>query len=119
MEAVDRVCLSALNSCRPRRFRRRFTANNFFSREDVLVKRLTGYIVNEYKGDMSSVQKRRLKDLVYKRIAGLIKRDEFMNDLKISLRQGGIGLNRLTAKKLTFYFEKLLIQGTESKGHGH
>jgi ABC-type lipoprotein export system ATPase subunit len=33
-----------------RRFRRRFMSNNFFSRENILVKNLTKYVINEYDG---------------------------------------------------------------------
>lgn len=102
-----------------RRFRRRFIANNFYSRENVLIKKLTNYLIEEAKGTLSLVQKRRMKEIVYKRIAGLIPKEEFEDTLILSLEKGGLGIKKLEAKKLTLYFEKLLIQGSETKGHGH
>lgn len=102
-----------------RRFRRRFTKNNFFSREHILIKNLSSYLIKNHKGNLLPIQKRRIKELVYKRIAGLIKRGEFQNVLLLKMKDGGVGLNRQPAKRMTFYFEKLLIQGSETKGHGH
>jgi len=35
------------------------------------------------------------------------------------LPNGGIGLEQKTAQRLTYYFEKIICQGIETKGHGH
>ena len=99
------------------RFRRRFMNNNFFSRENVLVKNLTKYIVDEYDGKLTLVQKRRIRDVVYKRISGLISRREFKDALRVPLEEGGIGFSIVASRKLTRYFEKVIIQGTDAKGH--
>ena len=115
-EEVEKILNQAEDA---RRYRRRFMSNNFFSRENILVRRLTKYITQEYRGKLSPVQKKRTRDLVYKRITGLINRREFKDALRLSLDKGGVGIAKTTSRKLTFYFEKLLIQGTESKGHGH
>jgi hypothetical protein len=101
------------------RFRRRFMHNNFYSREHILIHRLTNYLIDEYKGELTPLQKRRLKELVYKRVAGLISRKDFKDSLRLSLEKGGIGMKIVASRKLTLYFEKILMQGTESKGHGH
>ena len=101
------------------RFRRRFTNNNFFNREDKIVNRLSKYVISEYKGTLSSVQKRRIKELVYNRISGLVSKEEFIKGLSVSEDKGGVGLDKQTVKKITLYYEKLLVQGIESKGHGH
>ena len=102
-----------------RRFRRRFMNNNFFSRENEVIKRLTDYVAKEYKEKLEPVRKKRLKELVYKRIASLIGREEFEGALRIPLDKGGLGISRLRSRGLTLYFEKILTQGVDSKGHGH
>jgi len=102
-----------------RRFRRRFMANNFYSRENILIKKLTDYLIEESSESLSLVQKRRIKEIVYKRIAGLISKNDFEDTLNLPLEKGGLGLKEKESRKLTLYFEKILIQGSETKGHGH
>jgi putative ABC transport system ATP-binding protein len=115
-EKVDKILQQSEDA---RRFRRRFMSNTFFAREKVLIRKLTKYITGEYKGQVTLVQKKRLSDLVYKRIASLISKDEFKKNLRLSLKKGGVGFNSNVSKKITLYFEKLLIQGVETEGHGH
>lgn len=100
-----------------RRFRRRFLTNNFFSREHILVKNLTRYVIEECKEEFTPVQKRRIKEMVYKRIAGLISKQEFRQSLQNSLDSGGVGLTRANSKKIVVFFEKILVQASETKGH--
>ncbi|MBU4216338.1 ABC transporter ATP-binding protein [Candidatus Parcubacteria bacterium] len=119
MVMADKVEKVLMQSEDARRFRRRFSTNNFFSQENVLINRLTGYVVQEYPEVMTTIQKRRLRELVYNRIAGLISRDEFEASLATPLEGGGLGFVKKKARKLTLYFEKILIQGSEDKGHGH
>lgn len=115
-EKVDKLLCQSEDA---RRFRRRFMNNNFYSREHVLVKKLTQYVIKEYKNELSPLQKKRIKDLVYKRIAGLISRREFKDILRLSRDEGGVGVSKNASRTLTLYFEKILTQGIESKGHGH
>ncbi|RLC36155.1 hypothetical protein DRH27_05665 [Candidatus Falkowbacteria bacterium] len=115
-ERVDKILKQAEDA---RRYRRRFISNNFFSRENILVRRLTKYIIDEYRGKLSPVQKKRMRDLVYKRISGLVSRREFKDMLRLSFENGGVGIAKTSSRKLTQYFEKILMQGIESKGHGH
>jgi len=98
------------------RFRRRFTTNNFFSREDKLIDHLTTYLYEECDKELNAVQKKRLKELIYNRMVGLVRREDFEESLIEPLEKGGIGLARKKARKLTLYFEKLLVQGVEAKG---
>ncbi len=102
-----------------RRYRRRLEQNIFYNREEKLLNRLTDYLVEEYRGRVTPVQRRRLKNLVYNRISGLIRKEDFEHQLTLSLDRGGIGLNSRTAHNLTYYFEKIICQGVETKGHGH
>ena len=115
-EKVDKILRQSEDALR---FRRRFMANNFYSQEHALVQKLTDYVITEYEGELSMVQKTRIKDLVYKRISGLVSRREFKDAIRHPLEDGGIGLNIAASRHLTRHFEKILIQGTESKGHGH
>ncbi len=115
-EKVDKILKQAEDA---RRFRRRFMTNNFLSREEKLIKHLTSYLAEEYGKEMNLVQKKRLKELVYKRIAGLISRREFKDSLRLKLDMGGLGMTKVASRELTLYFEKILIQGSETKGHGH
>jgi len=101
------------------RFRRRFSKNNFYDKENALLNRLVNYLIEEYPGALSELQKKRLRELVYNRIAGLIDSNEFENTLRASHEEGGVQFSRKKARKITLYFEKLLIQGSDDKGHGH
>jgi hypothetical protein len=94
-------------------------SNNFFDREGVLVDKITKYILEETNEDLNITQRKRIKKLVYNRMVGLISREDFESGLRLSLDEGGVGFSRKPARKLTFYFEKILIQGSETKGHGH
>lgn len=113
----DRVYKITKQSEDVRRFRRRFLNSNFFARENVLVRNLAKFVIEEYEGSLSLIQRRRLKDLVYKRITGLISRRDFKDALRIELEDGGVGVGKAWSRRLTRYFEKLLMQGVDSKGH--
>jgi len=115
-EKVDKILEESEDALR---FRRRFLANNFYSQEHALVERLADYVIAEYDGELSLIQKTRIKDLVYKRISGLVSRREFKDALRRSQEKGGVGVSIAASRRLTRYFEKILIQGTETKGHGH
>ncbi len=115
-EKVEKILHQAEDA---RRFRRRFMANNFYSRESELVGRLTEYVLEIGPIELNSLQKKRVGELVYKRLAGLVSREEFKVSLREPLEKGGVGIAKIPSRLMTQYFEKILIQGTESKGHGH
>jgi putative ABC transport system ATP-binding protein len=101
-----------------RRFRRRFSANNFFSRENTLIRNLTKSVINEYKGELNPTQKKRIRELIYKRIAGLASKDEFKEGMRAPLEEGGVGIAKEQAWLLTLHYEKIMIQGTDvDPGH--
>jgi hypothetical protein len=116
---ADKVEKILMQSEDARRFRRRFSTNNFFGQENVLINRLTDYIVQEYPEKMTPLQKKRLKELVYNRIAGLVSKEEVESSMSILVENGGLGFTKKKARKLNLYLEKILIQGSEDKGHGH
>ena len=96
-----------------RRFRRRFLSNNFFSREQTLIHRLAKYVAEECEGELTSLQKKRLSEIIANRISGLMRKEEFQKNLYVSLEDGGVGLSESAAFKLTLYFEKIMTQGTD------
>ncbi len=114
-EKVDKILKQAEDV---RRYRRRFEQNLFYNREQHILRRLTKYLVEEYKGTPTPEQLRRLKNAVYKRISGIIRKEEFMQLLNASLKKTkeGVGFNYRTAKHLTDYFEKIIAQGIKIEG---
>jgi putative ABC transport system ATP-binding protein len=102
-----------------RRFRRRYMQNNFFARENILISKLTEYIKEEYGDRLVPIQSKRLKELIYNRISGLIKKEDLLNSLALPMEEGGLGFNQLKAEKLNLYFEKILIQSVEDEAVGH
>jgi len=102
-----------------RRFRRRYLQNNFFSRENILIRKLSHYISEEYQRKLPLVPHRRIKEIVYNRISGLIKKEDFLTNMSLTVSRRRIGFNPQEAEKLTKYFEKLLIQSVEEESAGH
>jgi putative ABC transport system ATP-binding protein len=96
-----------------RRYRRRLEQNVFFSKEEVIIQRLTSYLLTQYKGTITPFQTRRLREAVYERVAGIIRREPFEERLVRSLEDGGAGFAPKVGRELTTYFEKLLIQGLD------
>jgi putative ABC transport system ATP-binding protein len=114
-EKLNRILYQAKDI---RRYRRRLEQNNFFATEKDLIKKLTEYLIAEYHFEMTPTAKRRLKELVYDRVSGLVKRDVFSQQMIKPLAEGGLGFEKTAAEKLTQYFEKILTQGLEvESGH--
>ncbi len=96
-----------------RRYRRRLEQNVFFSKEENLLQRLTEYLLEQCKAQITPFQVKRLKEAVYERVAGLIRRELFQERLGRTLEEGGVGFSQKISRDLTTYFEKLLIQGLD------
>lgn len=101
-----------------RRYRRRLERNNFFDTDKDLINKLVKYLMDEYGHAVTPTQKKRLKETIYNRVAGLKKMDEFLASLMAPLDQGGLGFDKEMANRLTQYFEKLLMQGLETEDKG-
>jgi ABC-type lipoprotein export system ATPase subunit len=99
------------------RFRRRFMSNNFFFKENELIRRVSQYLIDEYDGKITPERRKRIRELIYKRLSGLIKKEDFQQLLAAPLESGGVGITKTAARKLNFYFEKMIIQGIEHKGN--
>jgi len=98
-----------------RRYRRRFEHNIFFSREDRIVNKLTKYVLEEYSGHMTPYRLRLMREAVRERISGVSRKEDFYKSLNKSTKEGGVGFNKVSARNITEYFEKIIIQGMEAK----
>ncbi|PLX21207.1 hypothetical protein C0584_03265 [Candidatus Parcubacteria bacterium] len=98
-----------------RRYRRRFEHNVFFSKEDRIVNKLTKYVLEEFRGQMTPYRLRLMREAVRERISGVTRKEEFYNQLNKSMKEGGVGFNKISARNVTEYFEKIIIQGIEAK----
>jgi len=111
-EKVEHILLQSEDV---RRYRRRFEHNIFFSREDKIVNKLTKYVLEEFKGHMTPYRLRLLRESVRERISGVTRKEDFYAQLNKSTKEGGVGFNKVSARNITEYFEKIIIQGIEAK----
>ncbi len=102
-----------------RRYRRRMDQNIFYSRENKLIVNITKYLIKEHGKKISPLIIKIIKELVYRRVAGLIRKEEFEEIIQQPLAKGGAEFNKNEAGKITLYFEKLLTQGLEMGDGGH
>lgn len=102
-----------------RRYRRRLERNNFYDTEKKLIGTLADYLLEEFRHELEPKCKRKLKEIIYRRVSGLSKRDDFLESLVASRGKGGFELDKSIAAKITQYFEKLLIQGLETEDKSH
>lgn len=112
-EMTDKISKLLLQSKDFLRYRRRMDKNNFFDQGDDLIKNLTAHLIEEYGHELDRKAKSNLKELVYGRISGLIKKDEFIEGLMLAIELKGVNMNKEMAFDVTQYFEKLLTAGLE------
>lgn len=113
---IDKI-LSQANDIR--RYRRRLEANNFFDTEKVIVGKLTKYLSLEIDRRLTAEENKVLKESVYGRISGLIRKTEFCDSLSKAEKKGGLGLDKDTASRVTEYFEKLIMAGIQIVDKAH
>jgi len=111
-EKVDHILLQSEDV---RRYRRRFEHNIFFSREDKIVNKLTKYVLEEFGGQMTPYRLRMMREAVRERISGVSRKNDFYQKIKLPIKEGGVGFNKVSARKITEHFEKIIIQGIEAK----
>jgi putative ABC transport system ATP-binding protein len=99
-----------------RRYRHRLEQNSFLDSDKELVSRLTKYLVEECTDNIDSTLRRRLKELVYRRVSGLIRKEEFMESMMLDRKNGGMGFTKDETSRIAQYFEKIIMQGMEAKG---
>lgn len=100
------------------RYRRRLRDNLFYAKERTIIYRLAKYLIEEYNHQLTPKQIKNLKSLVYERVSGVIRKENFFDCLCLPDVDGGLALGREVARRLTNHFEKLLIQGLEDTATG-
>jgi ABC-type lipoprotein export system ATPase subunit len=113
---IDKILTQAKDI---RRYRRRMEKNNFFESEDGLISKLANYLIEECGHHLEVKARKNLKDLVYGRISGLIKKDMFEEKLSWTVIKGGTGFDKKLSSKVTKYFEKLIMQGLQIQEKAH
>lgn len=113
---IDKILAQAKDI---RRYRRRMESNNFFESEEGLINKLVADLLSECEKKLNAKEKKAFKELVYRRISGLIKKNGFEEALSTSIDKGGMGFDRKLANRVTQYFEKLLIQGLQTQENKH
>lgn len=98
-----------------RRYRRRLNEGVFYQREKKLIRELLNYIAREAEIKIDSRQRVYLKQAIRNRVAGVIRKEEFVEILKNSVEKGGAGLCKRDRRRVLAYFEKLLTQGIDTR----
>jgi len=75
------------------------------------VRRLRMALLDQYRGEITPQQLKRLEEAIEDRISGYIGKNEFFQKLNLVTEKGGAGFGRKSARNLTNYFEKLISQG--------
>lgn len=71
---------------------------------------IRGFLLDTYSGRLSFEQIKRLEEAIIQRINGRFRRRELERYLDKPFSQGGVGLNRRTAKKFTREIELILMK---------
>jgi hypothetical protein len=72
--------------------------------------KLRTYLLDNYQGEVSFEQIKRLDDILTKRIIGKIRKKTLERLLDLPLAQGGVGFNRRTAKRFARQVELILMK---------
>ena len=90
---------------------RRHAEEVYYPGQKTFVERLRTAILDEYEGQVSLAQLRRLEEAIGKRVTGKISEEDFRSFLDTDMEKGGMGFNSRTARNLSLVLEKILAQG--------
>jgi putative ABC transport system ATP-binding protein len=76
-----------------------------------IARRLRTHLLDEYDGEVTPVQLKRIEEAVEGRLDGTLTKEDFQAKLNSSVEKNGVGFRYPVAKRLTFYMEKMLAQG--------
>ena len=77
-----------------------------------LVKRIEQYVLEEQGlTELTSIQLERVEESIRNRISGIIRKEDFKDQLITSMEGGGSGLSKALTHEITRYLEKLIAQG--------
>jgi len=77
------------------------------------VERILYFLWQNIGGKLDSNQSDRLKQYITLRLAGKVDYNEFHKLMDLSIKNGGVGLNHKTAKKVSDLLQMLLLQVPE------
>jgi putative ABC transport system ATP-binding protein len=92
---------------------RREVSHNDYSSQRKLIEKIRMYLMDEYRGQVTHEQVKRLEDAISSRISGIIQKDDFQRKLETPLEEGGLKIDRPDARHMTLYLEKLIAQGVK------
>jgi len=75
------------------------------------VAEIRAYLLDDYQGKLSFEQIKRLEEVLAKRISGEIGKEALREFLDRPFKEGGVGLNRRTAKRFAEKVEIILMRG--------
>ena len=99
-----------------RRFRRLLSEKSqreeALSKQEKIIKKLRRSLLDEYSGDVTPIQVKRLEEAIKSRLSGEFQEKDFRKFLNLSFKKGGVGFKRRTAKRLSVLLEKLIAQSS-------
>ncbi|KKU79036.1 MAG: ABC transporter related protein [Parcubacteria group bacterium GW2011_GWA2_47_7] len=83
------------------------------------INRIAEFISGQFELSLDPTQKEHFEDSIAQRIGGFIKRDEFSEQIGLSLKEGGVGLNKKQSFDVSRLTEKLIALGIPRTGEAH
>ncbi len=71
---------------------------------------LRGYLLDEYSGQLTFDQIKRMEEFLAQRIINKVKKEELERSLDLPFNKGGVGLNKRTAKRFADKIELILMK---------
>jgi putative ABC transport system ATP-binding protein len=71
---------------------------------------LRGFLLDQYQGSLTFEQIKKLEEALSQRLTGKFDKKKFEKFLDLPLKQGGVGLNRRTAKRFARQIELILMK---------
>jgi putative ABC transport system ATP-binding protein len=96
-----------------RRLRAKTDENLAFFQQHKYAERLTEHLRDELGVQLSKARSEALSSLISDRVSGILDEDTFHDQLRVSMKEGGLGLPRKQADTATRYLEKLIAQGVD------
>jgi len=114
-ERVDKVLSHARDVARFRRMVGGVTAIP----KTQYVERIEQFLIDENQLTLSSEQRKHLNEAIEYRIGGYTKKDDFFNQLIMSVDEGGVGLSFKQTSDASRLLEKMIAQGVMHIGSEH
>lgn len=101
------------------RYRRLKSAAGVQIRNMEFINRIAEFVGGEFDLSLDATGKQHFEDAIAQRIGGFIKRDEFSEQLGLSMKEGGVGLNKKQSFDVSRLIEKMIALGIPRTGEAH